>query len=244
LIEVRQATKTYGTDGHSHQVLQQIDLRINPCEFVAIMGPSGSGKSTLLQLLGGLDTTTEGKVIVNDVDLASLNEKERILFRRRNIGFVFQNYQLLPMLNVEENVAMPLYSDRVSKAETAQRVGQLLGEVGLSDRAKAFPAQLSGGQQQRVAIARALSMKPKLLLADEPTGNLDRKRGQEVLQLLSKLHREEGLTIVMVTHDMYAAGFTDRIVMLRDGRIAQEVADRKGEGGDELMGRYLAELNS
>lgn len=244
MIQVNHVTKQYEVVSASEQVLVDVDLQINEGEFVAIMGPSGSGKSTLLQLLGGLDLPTTGEIYVNHRNLSSMSEKDRTLFRRRSIGFVFQNYQLLPSLNVEENVSMPLLSDRVSKAETIRRVDRLLGEVGLADRKKAYPTELSGGQQQRVAIARALAMKPNVLLADEPTGNLDRQRGQEVLMLLSKLHREEGLTIVMVTHDLYAAGFADRIIMLRDGRVVQEVADRKEGRGDELMGRFVAQLNS
>lgn len=244
MIKVHQATKQFDSDNQVQRVLNSIDLQIGKGEFVAIMGPSGSGKSTLLQLMGALDKPTSGTVSIDEIELSSLSEKDRTLFRRRNMGFVFQNYQLLPTLNVEENVALPLHADRVSKGETQQRVDHLLRAVGLEDRKRMFPAKLSGGQQQRVAIARALSMKPRLLLADEPTGNLDRQRGEEILKLLTKLHREEGITIVMVTHDLYAAGFADRIVMLKDGQIEQEIAGSKEESSNELMGRFMAEFNA
>ncbi|WP_156278253.1 ABC transporter ATP-binding protein [Paenibacillus sp. NEAU-GSW1] len=243
MIRVDRIIKQFETEGQVQPVLHGIDLHVKRGEFVAIMGPSGSGKSTLLQLLGGLERPSSGEIHLDDVNLSAMNERERTLFRRRNIGFVFQNYQLLPTLTVEENVAFPLYAERASKMETSTRVARLLEVVGLTAQAGMFPAKLSGGQQQRVAIARALSMKPRVVLADEPTGNLDRQRGQEVLQLLSKLHREEGLTIVVVTHDMFAAGFADRIITVQDGRIVQEVS-RTEVVRDELMADLVEKLNT
>jgi ABC-type lipoprotein export system ATPase subunit len=243
MINVDQVNKRYQAGGHSLHALKDIKLHIPKGEFVAIMGPSGSGKSTLLQLLGGLDLSTEGHVQIDHVDLNSLSEHELTLFRRRKIGFVFQNYQLLPTLTVEENIAFPLYTDRATATEVKLKVRSLLEEIGLTDKAKMFPAQLSGGEQQRIAIARALAMNPRIILADEPTGNLDRKRGHEILQLLSTLHREERLTIVMVTHDMYAAGFADRILMIRDGAIVEDIS-RKEVGEDVLMANFMAQHNA
>lgn len=177
------------------------------------------------------------------VNLGSMSERERTLIRRRKMGFVFQNYQLLPTLTVEENVAFPLYSDGRSRTETISRVHELLEQVGLKEQMRSFPSKLSGGQQQRVAIARALSLKPGLILADEPTGNLDRKRGQEILQLLARLHREEGLTVVMVTHDIYAAGFADRIITMQDGRITQEVG-KVAKSNDQRLENFVAKFNT
>lgn len=231
MIQAKQIIKQYATDGQMQTVLQGIDIQIKQGEFVAIMGASGSGKSTLLQLLGGLDQPGSGEIILDNINLSNMNERERTVFRRRKIGFIFQNYQLLPTLTVEENVAFPLYSDGVSKTETVSRVNLLLEQVGLGNQRNSFPSKLSGGQQQRVAIARALALRPRLVLADEPTGNLDRQRGQEILQLLARLHREEGLTVVMVTHDIYAAGYADRIITMQDGRIVQEVGSEvEGDG--------------
>src|SRR5690606_5113501 len=170
---------------------------------------------------GGLDLPTAGTITVDGVQLQDLSEKERTLFRRTRVGFVFQNYQLLPMMTVAENVGLALAANRTPKDQAQKIVQQLLEEVGLADKAASFPSQLSGGQQQRVAIARALAMKPRLILADEPTGNLDRKNGESVLQLLARLNRQEGITVVMVTHDPQAAKTADRVIELRDGEIVQ-----------------------
>jgi len=228
MIQLSEATKTYRMEAGDYHALKPTNATIGRGEFVAIMGPSGSGKSTLLQLIGGLDLPTSGSIAVDGIELQRLNEKERTLFRRTRVGFVFQNYQLLPMMTVAENVGLALAANKTPKAETKAVVQRLLGEVHLSDKAASFPAQLSGGQQQRVAIARALAMKPRLILADEPTGNLDRKNGESVLQLLSRLNREEGITVVMVTHDPHAARAADRVIELRDGEIV---------GGDAGAGR-------
>ncbi|WP_368655109.1 ABC transporter ATP-binding protein [Ornithinibacillus sp. 4-3] len=243
MIEVTDLQREFQGGEESLQVLKHVQLSISTGEFVAIMGPSGSGKSTLLQLLGGLDTPTKGEVRINDIALHELSEKERTLFRRRNIGFIFQNYQLLPMLTVEENIAFPLDADNVPQVEIKSRVNRLLKAVGLEGKGDMFPNVLSGGQQQRIAIARALSNQPRIVLGDEPTGNLDRKTGTTILNLLSKMHQEEKQTIVMVTHDIFAAGYADRVIMLKDGRIEAEI-EREEANKDELMASFLAELNA
>lgn len=222
MIKLEQVSKVFAMEAGHFTALKQTDIRIGNGEFIAIMGPSGSGKSTLLQLIGGLDLPTSGSVIVDGVTLNQLNEKERTLFRRTKVGFVFQNYQLLPMMTVAENIALPLAANRAPKSEIKSRVQRLLRDVNLEGNEHRFPSQLSGGQQQRVAIARALAMKPQLILADEPTGNLDQKNGRDVLQLLSRLNKEEGITVVMVTHDQQAAQTADRIILLRDGEVVQE----------------------
>ena len=219
MIELTRVTKEYALEAGSFAALKETDLTIGKGEFVALMGPSGSGKSTLLQLIGGLDQPTSGSVTVAGIELTELGEKDLTQFRRAQIGFVFQNYQLLPMMTVAENVALPLAANAVPRSEAKDTVARLLMEVGLSDKASHYPSKLSGGQQQRVAIARALAMKPRLLLADEPTGNLDRATGAQVLQLLKRLNQEEGITIVMVTHDLEAAKAADRIIRISDGEV-------------------------
>lgn len=219
MIHLSKVSKVFALDAGPFTALKETDLTIEKGEFIAVMGPSGSGKSTLLQLLGGLDLPTTGSVSVDGVELNRLNEKERTLFRRTRVGFVFQNYQLLPMMTVAENVALSLAANKASKEVIRSTVSGLLRDVNLEDKASHYPSQLSGGQQQRVAIARALAMKPRLLLADEPTGNLDRATGEGVLQLLTRLNRDEGITIVMVTHDQEAAKAADRIIQIRDGEI-------------------------
>ena len=221
MIKLENVSKVFTLEAGSYTALQETDLSIQKGEFVAIMGPSGSGKSTLLQLLGGLDQPTTGSITIDGVRLDQLNEKDRTLFRRTKVGFVFQNYQLLPMMTVAENIALSLAANKTPKVEIQSIVERLLRQVHLEGKAPNFPSQLSGGQQQRVAIARALAMKPGLILADEPTGNLDRKNGQDVLQLLSRLNREEQMTIVMVTHDQQAAETADRVISLRDGAVVQ-----------------------
>jgi putative ABC transport system ATP-binding protein len=228
MICLEKVSKVFTLEAGSYTALKETDLRIGKGEFIAVMGPSGSGKSTLLQLLGGLDLPTTGTVEVDGVKLNGLNEKERTLFRRTKVGFVFQNYQLLPMMTVSENVALALAANKTPKTEIKSRVAELLDAVNLADKADQFPSRLSGGQQQRVAVARALAMKPQLILADEPTGNLDRKTGESVLQLLSRLNREERITVVMVTHDEEAAKAADRIIRIRDGMVVRETA----EGGE------------
>lgn len=243
MINVRKLTKSYDVGNDTYQVLKGIDLRIEKGEFVTIMGPSGSGKSTLLNLLGGLDKPDSGSVEIGSEDIGSLNEHQRTLFRRKNLGFIFQNYQLLPNMTMEENIAFPMHADRIAKSEIKHTVSDLITAIQLQGKEKNYPSQLSGGQQQRVSIARALTMSPKLVLADEPTGNLDRKMGTEVLRLLSSLHQNQNLTIVMVTHDVYAASYSDRIILLKDGMIELDITQT--EGGDvDAMANILTKLNS
>lgn len=222
MIKLEQVSKVYASEAGNLIALKETDLHIQKGEFVAIMGPSGSGKSTMLQILGGLDLPSTGSVAVDGVRLDALNEKERTLFRRTRVGFVFQNYQLLPMMTVSENIALPLSANKTAKSAIDVRVRQLLQEVNLPGKESSFPSQLSGGQQQRVAIARALAMKPRLLFADEPTGNLDRANGRDILRLLTQLNREEHITIVMVTHDQEAAKAADRVITLQDGAVVHD----------------------
>lgn len=230
MIRVENVSKVYTMESGDFTALKHSNIHIKKGEFVAIMGPSGSGKSTLLQLLGGLDLPTTGDVIVDGVRINNLNEKERTLFRRTRLGFVFQNYQLLPMMTVAENVTLSLAANKAPKSEMKVRVMQLMKDVNLQGKENNFPSQLSGGQQQRVAIARALAMNPALILADEPTGNLDQKNGKDILQLLSKLNKEENITIVMVTHDRDAAAVADRIITIQDG----EVVNDQQKGGESI----------
>ncbi len=203
-------------------ILDRIDLAVEPGEFVAILGPSGSGKSTLLGLMAGLDRPTEGKVLVDGEPIQDLSEDALALLRRRAIGFVFQSFQLLDNLTARENILLPLELRDDPGAEA--RADELLREVGLADRGHHYPAQLSGGEQQRVALARAFAPRPRILLADEPTGNLDTATGALVLDLLARLRRESGTTLVMVTHDPSVAALADRSVHLRDGRVDREEA--------------------
>jgi putative ABC transport system ATP-binding protein len=238
MITVSDVSKVYSLESGDFYALKNNNITIQKGEFVAIMGPSGSGKSTLLQLLGGLDLPTTGKIIVDNTQLNKLNEKELTYFRRKKVGFVFQNYQLLPMMTVGENIALSLSANNASKAEIKSTVQRLLSDVNLIGKESQFPSQLSGGQQQRVAIARALAMKPKLILADEPTGNLDKKNGEDILKLLSKLNKEDQITIVMVTHDPQAAQVADRIINVRDGLIVEE--GRKGGYRNETMANSMA----
>ncbi|MCR8842716.1 ABC transporter ATP-binding protein [Paenibacillus sp. SC116] len=240
MIVARQVTKTFLNGKEPFHALHQLNIEIQKGEFVAIMGPSGAGKSTLLQLIGGLDLPTEGEVLIDDIAMHQLSEKDRTLFRRRNVGFVFQDYQLISTLTVEENVGLPLEADNVSRLEIKTRVLKLLALMGLENKAREFPNVLSGGQQQRVAIARALAANPRFLLADEPTGNLDRKRGTEILQLLTKLHKEERHTIIMVTHDILAAGYADRVIMIKDGSVHSDTTREEGDT-DAILASFLAE---
>jgi putative ABC transport system ATP-binding protein len=199
--------------------LRGVDLTIVHGEFVALVGPSGSGKSTVLNLIGGLDRPTSGEVWINDTELSASNERTLTRHRRQHVGFVFQTFNLLPRLTAEENVALPLMFSGVPEKERRERARALLERVGLEARLTHRPTQLSGGEQQRVAIARALVGQPALLLADEPTGNLDTVTGAEIMTLLKELNQERGLTVLVVTHDPEVAGFADRVVKLRDGQV-------------------------
>ncbi len=201
--------------------LRGVSITVGAGEFVALVGASGSGKSTLLTMLGGLDRPTTGRVLVQGVDLAQADERALTRHRRERVGFIFQRFELLPRLSAWENVAMPLMFAGVPPAARRARAEALLAQVGLAERMTHLPSQLSGGEQQRVAIARALVHDPLLLLADEPTGNLDSRTGTAILDLLQRLNREQGLTLIVVTHDMEVAGYAGRVVRLRDGAISE-----------------------
>jgi putative ABC transport system ATP-binding protein len=219
VLVVADVTKAYGTAASRVEALRGIDLTLRRGEFVAVMGPSGSGKSSLLHLLAGLDQPTTGSIRIGGIDLAFLSEDERALLRRRQIGLMFQSFQLLDTLTAEENVALPLAIGGCSADEASRRAARLLGSVGLAHRRQHRPHELSGGEQQRVAIARALVIEPLLLLADEPTGNLDSVQGDKIMTLLRQLVAEHRQTLLMVTHDAGHAARADRIIHLRDGRI-------------------------
>jgi putative ABC transport system ATP-binding protein len=228
ILEATGITKTIDTGTHRVEILRGVDLELPAGQFVAIMGASGSGKSTLLGLLAGLDTPTSGKVIIDGVDITGLNEDALALVRGRKIGFVFQSYQLIPTLTAEENVLLPHELSGGDVAAGLTRARELLTSVGLADRMDHYPVQLSGGEQQRVALARAFMCKPPILMADEPTGNLDSVNGSHVLDLLISLNQREGTTLVLVTHDRALASRADRIVTLSDGQV---VADEMQPAG-------------
>jgi putative ABC transport system ATP-binding protein len=223
VIEARRLEKAYGNEETRVHALRGIDLRVQYGEFLAVMGPSGSGKSTLLHILGGVETPTSGHVLLEGTDLATLDDDERTLIRRTRIGFIFQSFNLLPAFTAEENVALPLDLSGMSAKEARRRALDALSLVGIAHRRNHVPSALSGGEQQRVAIARALAIRPAILLADEPTGNLDSVNGQQVTTLLRRLVDEEKQTIVMVTHDAGVAAQADRLVRLRDGLIENDV---------------------
>jgi putative ABC transport system ATP-binding protein len=222
ILQTSGLSKQYPMGEVTVDALRGVDFIVQEGEFVAVMGPSGSGKSTLLHLLGGLDTPTDGEVTLGGLRLAHLHDDEVTIVRRRKIGFIFQFFNLLPTLTAVENVALPLLIDGKRIAEHQKRVDELLALVGLAGRKQHRPEQLSGGEQQRVAIARAFVHSPQIVLADEPTGNLDSKAGKTVLGLLRRVCKELHTTVVMVTHDPKAASYADRVVFLRDGRIVRE----------------------
>lgn len=221
-VEGRHIVKNFRLGDIVTEVLRDVSLQVMPGEFVSIMGPSGSGKSTLLYILGGLDTPTGGRVLLNGTDISSFGDEKMSVLRRRNIGFVFQFYNLIPNLNVEENIMLPLLLDGQKMERCKDRLDRILEMVGLSDRRRHTPRELSGGQQQRVAIARALIGNPGILFADEPTGNLDTKAGTDIMSLLREINRSTGQTIIMVTHSPEAAKSSSRIITVRDGRIVQD----------------------
>ncbi len=223
VLEAQDVRKTYGQGASAVEALRGIDLKVARGEFLAIMGPSGSGKSTLLHLLGGVDVPTSGRVLLEGTDLASLDDDQRSRFRRQRIGFIFQTFNLLPTLTAAENVALPLELDGVPGPEAHARAAEALEAVGITHRRTHIPSAMSGGEQQRVAVARALVIRPALLLADEPTGNLDSANGYQVTTLLRRLVDREGHTIVMVTHDVEVAAHAGRVVRLRDGRIQTDL---------------------
>jgi len=221
LIQVRALTKSIDTGTHRVDILKGIDLEIPKGQFAAIMGPSGSGKSTLLGLLAGLDFPTSGQVFLDGEDITRLSEDQMALLRGRKIGFVFQSYQLIPTLTAEENVMLPMELAG-SASGGRQRARDLLHRVGLKGRFDHYPVQLSGGEQQRVALARAFALRPPILLADEPTGNLDSANGKVVLDLLLALNREQGATLVLVTHEQTLAESADRRIVLHDGLVVSQ----------------------
>lgn len=221
MIKIENLTKTFRTDEVETLALRGISLNIEKGEFVGIMGPSGCGKSTLLNILGLLDNPTGGKYELEGHDVTGLKEKNRTAFRKGKIGFVFQNFNLIDELNIEENVELPLRYLNIKASERKERVKEALQRMHILHRAKHFPQQLSGGQQQRAAIARAIVSRPDLILADEPTGNLDSTNGKEVMDLLTELNRD-GSTIVMVTHSQHDAAYTHRVINLFDGKIVEK----------------------
>ncbi len=225
MIRTENLTRIFRTEEVETIALNGVNIEVEDGEFIAIMGPSGCGKSTLLNILGLLDSPTGGKYWLNNEEVGHLKERERTAYRKGRIGFVFQNFNLIDELTVEENVDLQLKYLGVGKAERKERVLEILRKVKLSHRAKHYPHQLSGGQQQRVAIARAVVGKPSIILADEPTGNLDSKNGMEVMQLLSELN-EEGTTIVMVTHSKHDATYASRIINLFDGQVVDAMNDQ------------------
>lgn len=219
ILETRNVTKSYGTGEAAVAALCGVTTSISAGEFVAIMGPSGSGKSTLLTILGAVETPTSGQVLIEGVDLASLSDDDRTKLRRKRLGFIFQSFNLLPNLSAEENVALPLELDGVSRTEARRHANEALSLVEMTHRKGHLPAQLSGGEQQRVAIARSIAIRPALLLADEPTGNLDSRQSQRISALLTGLVETHQQTIVMVTHDPNVAAIASRIIKIRDGAV-------------------------
>jgi putative ABC transport system ATP-binding protein len=229
LIHTENLTKIYGRGETAVTALDRVNLKVEAGEFVAVMGPSGCGKSTLLHLIGGLDRPSEGGVSIDGTAISEMKDDDLTKLRRRRIGFVFQFYNLIPMLTAVENASLPVTLDGVKPAEARKRAAKWLQRFGLGDRLASRPDQLSGGQQQRVAVARALVAEPALVLADEPTGNLDTRSGDEIAALLRQVTKEYGRTVVMVTHDPRIAAYADRIVFLKDGRVVDETnLERKG----------------
>lgn len=219
LIEIKNVSKSFGNSDNKAKVLKNISLSIQRGEFIALMGASGSGKSTLLYLLGGLDKPDEGGIIIDGENILKMKDKELSVLRRRNIGFVFQFFNLVQNLSVEDNILLPLTMDGRKIKDYKEQLTEILGITGLMDKRNSFPPQLSGGQQQRTAVARAVLMEPDIILADEPTGNLDSKSGKEIMELFSKINKEKGITILMVTHSQECAEYADRIINLADGEI-------------------------
>jgi putative ABC transport system ATP-binding protein len=222
VLKLEKLSKTYTLGKRSVQALSSVNLQVNKGEFVAVMGPSGSGKTTLLNVLGCLDKPTTGTVLLDGVDIAKMPEKELYKIRKSKIGFVFQTYNLLPYLNARENVELPMENTKMSKDERRRKASELLGMVGLSGREEHRPHRLSAGEQQRVAIARALANNPAIILADEPTGNVDAKNKREIVNLLASLNLKQDTTIIIVTHDGQVAAHTERVLLLKDGKVVKE----------------------
>lgn len=244
LIQARNLTKMYGKGDAAVVALDHVDMSVNPSEFVAVMGPSGCGKSTLLHLLGGLDRPTEGEVSIDGKTLSSLSDNALTQIRRRKIGFVFQFFNLIPILSAVDNAALPLLLDGKNSGAAKEKAAEWLRQVGLGERLNNRPDQLSAGQQQRVAISRALITEPMLILADEPTGNLDTRASDEIAALLQQAAKEWGRAVLMVTHDPRIAAYADRIVFLKDGKIVNETQlDAKKEGERELVANELSAMS-
>lgn len=224
ILRVENLCKTYGKGKNEVKALDNISFSVNKGEFIAIIGPSGSGKSTLLHILGGVDKPTSGKVFMNDQDIYVQNDEQLAIFRRRQVGLIYQFYNLIPILNVVENMTLPLKLD--GRKVNKERVNELLELLGLADRKKHLPSQLSGGQQQRVSIGRALINAPVLVLADEPTGNLDSKNSQEIIGLLKHSNKKYGQTLIVITHDENIALQADRIIRIADGQIVSDERNR------------------
>ena len=224
-IEIKNLKKVFRSDSVQTIALNGVSLSVADGEFVAVMGPSGCGKSTLLNILGLLDNPTSGEYLLGDTEVGSLRESQRTVWRRGRIGFIFQSFNLIEEMNIRDNIMLPLNSLDLPNAEKNRRVDEAMRRMGIAHRSRHYPSQLSGGQQQRAAIARAIVSEPGLILADEPTGNLDSRNGAEVMELLSELHRA-GATIVMVTHSQKDAALADRIINLFDGQIVENLNDR------------------
>jgi putative ABC transport system ATP-binding protein len=242
-IQVERLTKIYGSGATAVTALDHVNVKIKEGEFVAVMGPSGCGKSTLLHLLGGLDKPSEGHVLIGGHNLNDLNDDKLTELRRRRIGFVFQFFNLIPVLNAVENTALPVTLDGVKPSEAKEKATEWLTRFGLADRLSNRPDQLSGGQQQRVAICRALVAEPELILADEPTGNLDTRSSDEIAGLLRDVSKEYKRTVVMVTHDPRIAAYADRIIFLKDGKVVDEtLLERKNEQNAEFVAGKVKEM--
>ena len=239
-IQAQKLTKVYGSGSTAVTALDHVNITIKEGEFVAIMGPSGCGKSTLLHLLGGLDKPSEGDVLIAGHNLVDLKDDKLTELRRRKIGFVFQFFNLIPVLNAVENAALPVTLDGVKPAEARAKAEEWLTRFGLADRFVNRPDQLSGGQQQRVAIARALVADPELILADEPTGNLDTRSGDEIASLLRDVSKKYNRTVVMVTHDPRIAAYADRIIFLKDGKVVDETLLERKNGKDSKNAEIVA----
>ena len=242
-VQTEKLTKIYGSGTTAVTALDHVNITIKEGEFVAIMGPSGCGKSTLLHLLGGLDKPSEGNVLIGGHNLSDLNDDRLTELRRRRIGFVFQFYNLIPVLNATENAALPVTLDGVKPAEAKKKAAEWLTRFGLADRLVNRPDQLSGGQQQRVAIARALVAEPELILADEPTGNLDTRSSDEIASLLRDVSKKYIRTVVMVTHDPRIAAYADRIIFIKDGKVVDETfLERRNGKNAEMVANKVKEM--
>ncbi|WP_339101877.1 ABC transporter ATP-binding protein [Candidatus Enterococcus clewellii] len=229
IIRVENVQKTFEVNRELHvQALKDISFSVNQGQFLSIMGPSGSGKSTLLYILGGLDEPTSGKIWIDTKPLGKMSAKEKSLLKRRDIGFIFQFYNLVPNLTVEDNILLPLILDGKNIKDYQEKLDKLLKKIGIRDKRGAYPNELSGGQQQRVAIARALIIEPKVILADEPIGNLDSKNGQAVMELLKKINEEEDTTIVQVTHSEESAEYGTHVLHMKDGAIIEHKQTNRG----------------